>query len=477
MEKQVETEKNYNVELHKFYSMIIQVNFMDQLTKEGWKIIRKRQKDNNILENDKLVSIISVIGNKNSGKSFILHLMTNKNIPNGYTVTTEGLSFVVPDKEENKDDNYILIDTAGTESPLLCNNTDELTIEKKNKMAKDRQITDYFLQKFILEKSDIFICVVDNLTLTNQKFINRIIKNYSNKKIYIIHNLKTFIEKEQVENYIKDTLMESVTFHLEQDQYYYFEEEKTAENIEKENQIFFKQKLKGNEYKENNRVIIHLIIANEESEAGKYYNNSTINYLNQQLRQVKEKKEFKIIENLKDFLVSFSGEIFNTELKEESIKIENDCIKVVDQNLELKDCLMDELGNNIIADTNYKPKYRCGYFTENDEKKFFVEIELFGIWELSQRIEIKENFFYIYIKGKKKEKDKKDEEKKYELKNFIPNDNFNLVIKVENCKGIVKDEPKTEEDNGLYILLFSLREKYIEEDVVSEESIEEFEDE
>jgi hypothetical protein len=168
-------------------------------------------------------------------------------------------------------------------------------------MAKDRQITDYFLQKFILEKSDIFICVVDNLTLTDQKFINRIIKNYSNIKIYIIHNLKTFIEKEQVENYIKDTLMESVTFHLEQDQYYYFEEEKTAENIEKENQIFFKQKLKGNEYKENNRVIIHLIIANEDSEAGKYYNKSTINYLNQQLRQVKEKKEFKIIENLKDF--------------------------------------------------------------------------------------------------------------------------------------------------------------------------------
>ena len=413
MEKQVETEKNFNEELHKFYSMIITINFMDQLTKERQKIIRKRQKDNNNLENDKLVSIISVLGNKNSGKSFILHLLTNKNIPNGYTVTIEGISFVVPDNDENKDDNYILNNTAGSESPLLCNNIDGLTIEKKNKMAKDRQITDYFLQKFILEKSDIFICVVDNLTLTDQKFINRIIKNYTNKKIYIIHNLKTFIDKEQVENYIKDTLMESVTFHLEQDQYYDLEE-KAAEKLEKENQIFFKQKLKEkeNEYKENNRVIIHLIIANEDSEAGKYYNKSTINYLNQQLRQVKEKKEFNIIENLKDFLVSFSGEIFNTQLKEESIKIENDCIKIIDQNLELKDCLMDELGNNIITDTKYKPKYRCGYFTENNEKKFFVEIELFGIWELSNRIEIKENFFYIFIKGKKKEKDKKEIQKK-----------------------------------------------------------------
>ena len=171
MEKQVETEKNFNEELHKFYSMIITINFMDQLTKERQKIIRKRQKDNNNLENDKLVSIISVLGNKNSGKSFILHLLTNKNIPNGYTVTIEGISFVVPDNDENKDDNYILNNTAGSESPLLCNNIDGLTIEKKNKMAKDRQITDYFLQKFILEKSDIFICVVDNLTLTDQKFI------------------------------------------------------------------------------------------------------------------------------------------------------------------------------------------------------------------------------------------------------------------------------------------------------------------
>ena len=34
MEKQVETEKNFNEELHKFYSMIITINFMDQLTKE-----------------------------------------------------------------------------------------------------------------------------------------------------------------------------------------------------------------------------------------------------------------------------------------------------------------------------------------------------------------------------------------------------------------------------------------------------------
>ena len=116
MEKQIEKEKTYNKDMNKLYNMIIKVNSMDQLTKEGWKIINHRPENSKCLE--KKVSIISVIGNKNSGKSFILHLLTGKNIPNGYTVTTEGLSFIIPEDEDNKEDNFILIDTAGTESPF-----------------------------------------------------------------------------------------------------------------------------------------------------------------------------------------------------------------------------------------------------------------------------------------------------------------------------------------------------------------------
>jgi len=100
MEKQIEKEKTYNKDMNKLYNMIIKVNSMDQLTKEGWKIINNRPENSKYLE--KKVSIISVIGNKNSGKSFILHLLTGKNIPNGYTVTTEGLSFIIPEDEDNK---------------------------------------------------------------------------------------------------------------------------------------------------------------------------------------------------------------------------------------------------------------------------------------------------------------------------------------------------------------------------------------
>ena len=87
MKAQVENEENYNRNITKFYNMVVKINSMEQLKEEGWNIIK-----NNIDEKykQKRVSITSVIGNKNSGKSFILHLLTGKNIPNGFTVTTEG---------------------------------------------------------------------------------------------------------------------------------------------------------------------------------------------------------------------------------------------------------------------------------------------------------------------------------------------------------------------------------------------------
>ena len=196
MQDQIDKEKEYNTNKSSYYNMNIQIDSMNQLANTGWKINRTKKDDNNKNQ----VAIVSVLGNKNSGKSFILQLLTGKTIPNGYSVTTEGLSFIIPDNDKNKDDNYILIDTAGTESPLLYDDSNDLNKKKEEdkekeipnieNMIKDRQITDYFIQKFILEKSDIFICVVDNLTLTDQKFINRIIK-YS--KIYkiIISNIIT----------------------------------------------------------------------------------------------------------------------------------------------------------------------------------------------------------------------------------------------------------------------------------------------
>ena len=73
MIEKVEAERHYNQNMESFYNMIIKINSMDQLFKDGWKIIRKNNKKD-YLSTDKAVSVVSVLGNKNSGKSFILHL-------------------------------------------------------------------------------------------------------------------------------------------------------------------------------------------------------------------------------------------------------------------------------------------------------------------------------------------------------------------------------------------------------------------
>lgn len=466
MNEQIERERMFNLNKNTFYNMQIKIDSMEQLIKGGFIITKKNPKDNES-NKDKKVSVISVLGNKNTGKSFILHLLTGKNIPHGYTVTTEGLSFILPDNEENKNSNFILIDTAGTETPLLRdNNQKKLEENDKKKLAKDRQITDYFLQKFILEKSDIFICVVDNLSLTGQKFINRIVKSYTNKTIFIIHNLKTFIEKEQVENYIENTLMKSLTFELSKEDIIELDDNEFKE-LEDKNRIYFKQELK-----EDERIIIHLILACENTKAGDYYNISTIKFLKKQLFQVKEKRKFDVVQNLKEFLLSISPEIFNTRLDENLIKEENNAIKIDAEALDLKDCFIDYLGNNVIKENKFKPKYRCGYFTDSsDKKKFFLEIELFEEWTFIQKIDVLERYFILTMKG---EKNSKVKEKEYLFNNYSPGNDFQIEIKVENNRGIIKDmKPNLVEENGLYIFIYELREKHTEEEIISEDSEEE----
>ena len=142
MQELINIEKEFNTNKASYYNLHIKIDSMNQLFNEGWKVIRLKSEKNEKKENvEKQVAIVSVLGNKNSGKSFFLSLLTNKKIPNGYSVTTEGLSFIIPDNDKNKDDNFILIDTAGTESPLLSDisYSKEIKIEEKENEEENKK--------------------------------------------------------------------------------------------------------------------------------------------------------------------------------------------------------------------------------------------------------------------------------------------------------------------------------------------------
>ena len=78
-------------------------------------------------------------------------------------------------------------------------------------------MTEFFLQNLIINISDILLLVVGELTYSEQLLINRIkevSKKNNKKRILIIHNLKELRTREEVENYIKNTLLKCSLFDL-----------------------------------------------------------------------------------------------------------------------------------------------------------------------------------------------------------------------------------------------------------------------
>ena len=442
----------------KYYDIIIDIDSMTKLFKEGWDIIYTNEGDENYeLKKVKNLTVVAVIGNKNKGKSYILQKISGNKLPLGYSVTTKGISILYP---KNLNQNIILLDSAGFEVPLLeipgvyefeipdekeekkfkedlknlndeikqantnkdketlekkINEKNELLLSKKNlikfedkgtqiaKFTKDRRLTDYFLQKFILWNSDILLCVVGQLTFSDQKFINTIrsqINVRKKKKLFIIHNLTTFVEKKQVEDYIENTLMKSYTFELEKIQI-----PKFGEKNENENQYYWREKNLNKNDNNNGIDIIHLIMANddENSEAGLYYNDSTIEYIKKQIMAYVDYTKFDIKKLLKNFLIEISKEILEKQLEAEDIIDEGNKIIVKNKEFQLKNCLMDELGTNTFVDVNYKPKHRRYKTTINGENRYVIEVEIpGGVEDFKQTLDNKVGNNIITIKGKKK---------------------------------------------------------------------------
>ena len=101
----------------KYYDIIIDIDSMTKLFKDGWDIIYTDEGDENYEQKKvKNLTVVAVIGNKNKGKSYILQKISGNKLPLGYSVTTKGISILYP---KNLNQNIILLDSAGFEVPLL----------------------------------------------------------------------------------------------------------------------------------------------------------------------------------------------------------------------------------------------------------------------------------------------------------------------------------------------------------------------
>ena len=180
----------------------VDINLLGDLSANGWKVafsenFFKHMMKNGVLEPalmgadgsqqeeavDWQGAVIAVVGLYDKGKTFVLNQLTGAQLPSGKKCTTKGLSFKHVNVEKT---NFVLLDSAGSYSPVKVVN--ELSVAQK-------EATELFLLDLIFDLSDYFICVVNDFTSLDQRYLDKLTRGLQNsskvfKEVIVVHNLK-----------------------------------------------------------------------------------------------------------------------------------------------------------------------------------------------------------------------------------------------------------------------------------------------
>ena len=352
--------------------------------------------------------------------------------------------------------------------------------QKENKefkeSAKDKIMTEIFLQNFIIENSDILLLVVGILSYSEQLLINKIkkeSKDLEKEKLFVVHNLQTFRKAEQVEKYIKETLLNCKTFNLKRHKYIDLSsnienedddnkeekeeeeeeyDEKDLENIKDNDNIKIQKndydyfnlinndennKKKENEkkeikkeikkdnikdakegepshfyeviyYEKNKKLnIYHLILANDESEECKKYNNYTYNFIANMYNYITNIQSFDVFNEIKSGFMKISPTILINDVKDIKFNKTKDMMRnkilkleVKDnKDIELKQCFTDEMGFSFFKTGYFEPKYN--YF-KPDDNILEIRLEIPGKAICKVVTFVENGLTKIKIKGSKK---------------------------------------------------------------------------
>ena len=501
-----------------FYDMLININSIMGI-KKGWDIFyspKGKEKIENAEKNP--IKIISFIGNKGRGKTFILSKIVKINNPLGNSLLSKGLNIFFPDNI----DNFAFINGYSLDSPLLENDNGdyilksqnenetkkfyemlnklnvEIKILKKEKQSislikekeneffrirkeyrkslnnKDEQIclltneriiTNYFLQNFIIENTHVLLLVLGKLTIEEKLLMMKLKKliienNYELlQKIIIIHNLKNTKNIDNIEKYIENTLRKSLTFSLKKEKDLYLQEKE-------------KNKIKYNNYRYievnqdlQNIEITHLIMSQEGTEAGNYYNESAIEYIKNIYISIKNAKQFNIIEKLKEYFCKFCEKMFKFQNLNDKIKPDDiQLIKNNDDNEKLilnyeNDIIIDFFScdiSNLFKEMKYIPKY---YIASDDPEYVKIYLDCPGKIKINN-IEIKfpnKQNIKVIIRGEREihKQNSKIYRKKFGYGKF----DLEIILKKEEDIKTNKEIKITSIGNGFYLIKLERKDK------------------
>ena len=459
--------KYNNIDPTKFYDTIIDFDSLKISCEEkGFKILFSENGNKNYEKRKKQNStIVGVIGNANKGKSYILSKISNEELPRGYSVSTKGISVKYPKIEIRP---FIILDSAGSETPLIKNSDNEyinesnnVNFELINELARDKIATQNFIQDFIYFYSNILIIIVGQLTNDEQKLINRIKSNNRNKKtIFIIHNLMFIETIKNVETIIENIIKKSITFNK------LSKRNIISENDDRKNNYYYLEAI------DDKSTIVHLIMAREGTEAGKYYNQSTIDFLKKQIIIETFTKNFDIIESFKKFLSMCSGTYMEKPIGIDDIEYDNRQKKIIiktKKKIILKKYFINEIGISNFYGKIIEPFY--DYKQSEDQMEIMIElpgIDLKKNFKIIYKLNICDGN-YIFTYCGKINSDADDSLKNINLLfgNFEESEyRFQLTFPISD--GVIKSsKPKIKKDakNALVTLIYEYDKKYEEEEI------------
>ena len=493
------SSKYQDLKKEDFYDIIIKCNSIIGL-KNGWEIAMTeagRKKYNEYKKTE--LTKIGVIGSENRGKSTILSDFSQIELPTGVSIKTEGLSIKYPELEKFKNRKIILLDSAGLETPILKKNNEENKIdniieekieekkeneneefqaenkkenvqEKFQNISRDKIHLELFLQNFIIKYSDILILILGKLTINEQKLllkVNAHIKNLNRKKpLIVIHNLKDFETKNQIDDYLENILKKSSTFSLE-------ENDEINLNC---NESGWKPLYEPN----SDPKIFHLIYGRKGSEAGDFYNKKAIDFIYSLISSNTDNVSFDPIECVKTYFSEISEIILDNPIAKTEMIYNGDVQKDLDKNLNanevskiilkdqskkinLKKCLIDELGISTVGN-GFDAQYSY-YITD---KNVFVYVELPGKKEKSsddieyENVEIENetegSYSIIKITGTKKHYIEHFNKEKVLIEHHHRQfGEFSILIRLDKIN--LEDNSESKIDNGCLLISFKKKKK------------------
>lgn len=251
---------------------------IDNISFTDNSLIKITDKTNSGYQNEKSI-ILGIIGNVSSGKTHIINkILPSINLPN---TPTKGISI--------KRANQIIVLDTGSFDHIENNNSQTNEI---NEMIREKALQRDFTLKFVIDNSDILICVLnESITLDDIKIINTIKERIKTQTVIILHNLN---HTEHTENAVQiaDAFKKS-TLNISEREF--------IKTIPEKNKIYYHENCIRN--RDNSEVnCVHYIYCKENSDAGKYFNEITIENIKTQIKVITTLHTFNPIEKIKLFI-------------------------------------------------------------------------------------------------------------------------------------------------------------------------------